>query len=886
MKTITVIDTFGFFFRNYYALPHLKSKKGFPTGLLTGFINFIGSLNKEYNTDYILFALDSKEKNLRKEIDPNYKANRPEPPEELKEQLPVAVEWIKKMGFKELSIDGYEADDIIASIVKLAKKRGIRVNIVSHDKDLYQLIDDKKSVIFDPMKKRFIDEEGCKEKFGVEPKQIVDYLALVGDSSDNIPGVKGIGPKGAVKLLKAFGTLENIYNNLDKIDNPRTKKLLIEGKERAFLSKKLATLHDDLLDDEDFEKFKFPSNNPILQIADELIDLDMNAILRRAGASYEKNRISCEANSSFTPNLIDNEDELFKIIESIESGRVVAFDTETTSLNPLRAKIVGFSFSFDESSAYYVPIAHSYLGVGDQISLKSAQDAIERLFNDFKIVGQNLKYDLLVLKRNFGLYRPPIVADTMIISWLLDSSLSSGLDNMAKRYFNYDMVKFKDVVKKGENFATVELSEACRYASEDAWMTLKLYNFLKDKLDATLAKEAKEVEYPFIYTLMDMEECGIKIDTDFFSKLLAKANDKLANLTTKIYELAGTEFNINSTQQLGSILFEKLNLPKGKKTKTGYSTNESVLNSLKEAHPIIPLLLEYREVYKLKSTYIEPLMKLAFEEDDFRVHTSFLQTGTTTGRLSSKNPNLQNIPVRTELGREIREGFVAEEGKKLISIDYSQIELRLLAHFSQDSSLLKAFREDKDIHLETAIKLFGEAEAKEKRNIAKSINFGLLYGMGSRKLAQTLGISTKLAKEYIQNYFSSFPTVKNYLEEIKERAKRDNEIRTLLGRRRVFDYTRASAFEKASFERESVNTLFQGSAADIIKLAMNKIDASLLDENAKMLLQIHDELIFEVVEDKAEEFANQAKDLMEHIYKLNVPLKCSVSIGNNWGELK
>ncbi len=885
LKTITVIDTFGFFFRNFYALPYLKSKKGFPTGLLTGFINFISTLNREYGTDYILFAIDSKERNVRKDIDPNYKANRPEPPQELKEQLPVAISWIEKMGFAKLSVDGYEADDIIAAIVKTTKDKDIRVNIVSHDKDLYQLIDDSRSVIFDPMKKKFIDEEGCKEKFGVEPRQIVDYLALVGDSSDNIPGVKGIGPKGAVKLLNEFGTLENIYEKIDSIANPRTQKLLIEGRESAFLSKKLATLHDNILSDIEFEKFKFPKNNPILQIADELIDLDMNTILKRAGATYTNNQNSTPK-ESFKPILLNTKEKLFDVIKKIEDGRVVAFDTETTSLNPLKAKIVGFSFSFDEGSGYYAPIAHSYLGVGEQISMADAKEAIERLFNSCKIVGQNLKYDLLVLRGNFGFGRLPFLADTMIISWLLDSSLSSGLDNMAKRYFDHEMVKFSDVVKKGENFATVNLKEANQYAGEDAWMTLKLYNFLKDKLDSRLSKDAKEVEYPFIYTLLRMEELGIKIDIEFFEKLLEKTDKKISTLTKDIYHHANGEFNINSPKQLGSILFERLNLPKGKKTKTGYSTNESVLNLLKDTHPIIPLLLEYREIHKLKSTYMEPLLKLAKSESDQRIHTSFLQTGTTTGRLSSKNPNLQNIPVRTELGREIRRGFIAKEGYKLISIDYSQIELRLLAHFSKDSSLVEAFREDKDIHLETAIKLFGEDEAKKKRSIAKSINFGLLYGMGSRKLAQTLGISSSLAKEYIESYFATFPTVKNYLDSIKEMAKRDNEIRTLLGRRRVFDHTRATAFEKASFERESVNTLFQGSAADIIKLAMNEIDEKLTSEDARMLLQIHDELIFEVDNKKAEEFAKSAKEMMESVYELYVPLKCTVSIGNNWGELK
>jgi DNA polymerase-1 len=432
----------------------------------------------------------------------------------------------------------------------------------------------------------------------------------------------------------------------------------------------------------------------------------------------------------------------------------------------------------------------------------------------------------------------------------------------------------------------VALEEATGYAAEDAWMTLKLYNYLEPKLSQDLKEEAKDVEYPFVNTLLKMEFEGIKLDIDFFENLLKKANITIETLTKEIYTLSESEFNINSTQQLGIVLFEKLGLKAGKKTKTGYSTNEQVLSGLIDAHEIIPKLLEYREIYKLRSTYIDPLLKLSYKDEKHRIYTSFLQTGTNTGRLSSKNPNLQNIPVRTELGREIREGFIAKEGYTLVGIDYSQIELRLLAHFSQDGALLDAFNNNKDIHLETAVKIFGEEEAKEKRNVAKSINFGLLYGMGARKLSQTIDVSQSEAKAYIQSYFDSFATVKGYLDEIKLQAKEDGYVETLLKRRRIFDYERANAFEKAGFERESVNTVFQGSAADLMKLSMNKIDKELDKDEGKMLLQIHDELIFEVKEELAEAFAAKAKDIMENIYELRVPLLCSVSISKNWGGLK
>jgi len=887
LKTITVIDTFGFFFRNYYALPYLKSNSGFPTGLLTGFVNFISTLNREHNTDYILFALDSKEKTLRKELDPNYKANRPAPPEDLVKQLPIAIKWIEEMGFKQMMIPGYEADDIIGSIATYAKKNNYKLRIVSHDKDLYQLIEDDTIMIHDPMKKLDINEEKCLEKFGVPPRKIVDYLAIVGDASDNIPGVKGIGAKGATKLLNEFENLEEIYEKLESIANPRTVKLLEESRENAFLSKQLATLYDDLIEHCDMDEFTFPQTNPILKIADDLLEYDMNAILKRAGANYERNAKAAEAmpKKAFQPLLLNTKEKLFAVLDKLPENSIIAFDTETTGIDVQTAKIVGFSFAFDEQKAYYVPIAHNYLGVGEQVSLADAKHALEQLFTH-RVLGQNLKYDYAILKHNFGFTNLSVYADTMIMSWLLDSSLAAGLDKMAKRYFQHEMIPFKDTVKKGETFASVELVDACKYAAEDAWMTLKLFNFFQDKLGSALEKVAHEVEYPFVNTLIMIEDAGIMIDIPFFETLLKEASEKIANLTKEIYTLATREFNINSTQQLGSVLFETLGLKAGKKTKTGYSTNEKVLHDLYDEHAIIPKLLEYREIYKLRSTYIDPLLKLGKKADDRRIHTSFLQTGTTTGRLSSKNPNLQNIPVRTEVGRRIREGFIAKEGYKLIGIDYSQIELRLLAHFSQDSALMDAFENEKDIHLETATKIFGEHEAKEKRNIAKSINFGLLYGMGSRKLGQTIGVSTAEAKTYIENYFASFPTVKNYLTSIQEQAKRENCVHTLLGRRRVFDYESANAFEKAGFERESVNTVFQGSAADLIKLSMNKLLNVMNPEDGMMLLQIHDELIFEVKEELAEEYAQKAKEIMESIYPLTVPLVCSVSIGDNWGELK
>ena len=903
-KTVTVIDTFGFFFRSFYALPqHLRNKDGFPTGLLTGFTNFIATLQKQHDSDYLIFAIDTKGPTFRNDIDSNYKANRSAPPEELIMQLPIAIEWIDKMGYKTLGREGYEADDIIATVVKYAKDKAYSVRVVSHDKDLYQLIDDGKIVVVDAIKRKSMDEEACFEKYGVTPKQFIDYQSILGDSADNVPGVKGIGKVGAEKLLKEFGDLDNIYKNIGLIKGANQKKLL-ESKEQAYMSKELVTLRDDVLDSFDFEEYLMDVEHPFLNIYDELVKYEQNAVLRMLHA---KNMVSDAQKESavekvveeqvqerkldFKATLITDEKELSKVLATLNEDTIVSFDTETTGLEYDNDKLVGFSFCMNTQEAYYVPFAHFYLGVAEQISEDAAKSAMRKIFNS-KVVGHNIKFDLHFVSRFLEDDTLKVYADSIILAWLVNPESALAMDKLADKLLDHTMVAFKDTVKKGETFADVDLESACVYAAEDAYITLKLFHLLNEKLElqsAThLIEESMNVEVPFITTLLTMEKEGIKIDTAFLEEFLVEFKDTLETLTRSIYALAGSEFNINSTKQLGVILFEHLGLPVGKKTKTGYSTNEAVLSSLKDAHEIIPSLLEYREVYKLYSTYIEPLLKLGREDKRSRIHTSFSQTGTATGRLSSKNPNLQNIPARSKLGLKIREAFVAEEGKKLIGIDYSQIELRLLAHFSEDAILLDAFRSDKDIHMQTAIALFGEVDAPSKRNVAKTVNFGLLYGMGQKKLSDTLGITTKEAKGIIERYFESFPTVKTYFRSIVDTSKEYGYIETLLKRRRYFDYENATPMFKAAFERESVNSLFQGSASDLIKLSMNEIHKVIQEEklNAKMLLQIHDELIFEVDATEAEALGNRFREIMENIRELNIPLKASMNIGDNWGELK
>jgi len=871
--TLTIIDTFGFLFSNYYALPYLKAKNGTPTGMITGFMNFISNLGRDYKTDYILFSVDSKGKSFRNKIYPEYKANRSEAPEDLKTQLPIALELIKEMGFKSIEKEGYESDDIIASITEVAKKKGIKVIIVTHDKDMYQLIDDDKVVIFDPRKKSFINEEKAFEKFGVHPRDFINFQALLGDSSDNVPGVKGIGVKTAAKLINEYHTLENLYEHIDEIKGAMKKKL-IEGKENAFLSRELVTLKKDMFDDINLEEFKFPEVNPILKVADKLQELDMHRIIDKVNKDgmVVKTKAPEIKKLEIPSKLITDKKELFDVIDNISDDEIVAFDTETTGLDRDKT-IVGFSFAYGEN-AYYVPINHFYLGVPEQIDEKSSIEAINRLFKK-KIIGHNLKFDLNLVYQ-YGVKRITPFMDTMILAWIIDADKKVGLDALAKRYLDHTMISFKDTVKKGENFSSVSLEEASKYASEDAYITLKLYEVLCEKLwNEDILKEIRDVEIPFIDVLINMENRGINIDIEYFKMLEYEVEKKLKTLTEDIYKLAGEEFNINSTKQLGVILFEKLGLPAKKKTKTGYSTDESVLKKLAKDYEIAKKLLEYRELFKLQSTYIKPLPKLA---QNNKIYTSFLQTGTATGRLSSKDPNLQNIPTNKDIN--IRNGFIASEGNYLYSLDYSQIELRLLAHFSKDETLINAFKEDKDIHLETAIKIFGEENAHEYRSVAKSINFGLIYGMGARKLAETINVSNKEAKEFIEKYFASFPTVKEFLNKQKELVKKRGYVETLLGRRRFFNFDEVNSFMASNYEREAVNTIFQGSAADLIKLAMLNIEKL---ENNDMILQIHDELIFDTNKDNN---IDKYKEIMENIYTLEVPLKVGVSKAKRWGEIK
>ncbi len=898
MQTLSIIDTFGYFFRNYYALPKLTSKNGSPTGVLLGFVNLVNQLYND-ETTHLVFALEGQGEKWRKQIYPQYKANRKETPQDLLYQIQVAIKWIKMMNLPSISIDGFEADDAIASLSKFAKNN-IAVRIVSVDKDLYQLIDSKVH-IFDPAKKLIIRENECFAKFGVYPSEFVDYQSLVGDSSDNIVGISGVGSKSAQNLIATFHTLDNLYANIKPSDSISQKlyEKIIQGRESAYLSQKLVRLRDDLLDDFDIDSTLKPQQNPLFLIESELEAYNINILskLRKKAESNAESTLDSNADSTPTQNTasqtlklaqkicILEQDELFKVISSIPQNAFVAFDTETDSLDSNSANIVGFSFAFNLERAFYVPLNHKYLGAPAQIPKEIAKLALKELFKHI-IIAHNAKFDIKVIEHNFSLNIPNII-DTMILSWLDESDKPCGLDFCMKDKMGYETIKFSDIVPKNAAFDMVSIEVATSYAAEDALCAFALFEFYAKNIDENLFKIAKSVEFPIIAILAKMEKIGIGIDLEFFNELKSKLECKLSTISKDIYALAGGEFNINSTQQLSSILFDKLKLKKGRALKNNaHSTDEKTLESLRDSHSIIPILLEYREINKLLSTYITPFLNI---NQNARIYTSFLQTGTSTGRLSSKNPNLQNIPVRSELGKEIRRGFVAKEGFSFVSADYSQIELRLLAHFSQDSSLCEAFRENKDIHLETAIKLFG-SEAKQKRNIAKSINFGLIYGMGARKLSQNLHISQNEAKSYIESYFMNFPTIKAFLNQKESEILQNGYAVTLLGHKRKFDFNRIATYQKAAFLREGINAIFQGSAADLIKLAMIKCDDFIMrnfpNGEACMLLQIHDELVFEVRENLAESLAESIQAIMNGVYSLNVPLSCGISIGKNLAELK
>ncbi|ANH43125.1 DNA polymerase I [Helicobacter pylori] len=881
--TLALIDTFAYLFRSYYMSAKnkpLTNDKGFPTGLLTGLVGMVKKFYKDRkNMHFIVFALESQTKTKRAEKLGEYKQNRKDAPKEMLLQIPIALEWLQKMGFTCVEVSGFEADDVIASLATLSP---YKTRIYSKDKDFNQLLSDK-IVLFDG-KTEFLAKD-CVEKYGILPSQFTDYQGIVGDSSDNYKGVKGIGSKNAKELLQQLGSLEKIYENLDLAKNllsPKMYQALIQDKGSAFLSKELATLERGCIKEFDFSSCAFPSENPLLKIKDELKEYGFISTLR-------------DLENSPTPLILDNTPLLENTPASDNAPKkscmIVLESTEPLSMfleklkNPnarvfmrlvldKEKKVLALAFLY-EDQGYFLPLEEALFS---PFSSEFLQNAFFKMLQHAQIIGHDLKPLLSFLKAKYQVSLESIrIQDTQILAFLKNPE-KVGLDEALKEYLKEELIlheTIKDFKTKAEKLELLS-------AELNALKRLCAY-FEKGGLEEGLLALAREVETPFMKVLMGMEFQGFKIDAPYFKRLEQEFKNELHVLERQILELIGVDFNLNSPKQLGEVLYEKLKLPKNK----SHSTDEKSLLKILDKHPSIALILEYRELNKLFNTYTTPLLRLKDKDD--KIHTTFIQTGTATGRLSSHSPNLQNIPVRSPKGLLIRKGFIASSKEYcLLGVDYSQIELRLLAHFSQDKDLMEAFLKGRDIHLETSKALFGEDLAKEKRSIAKSINFGLVYGMGSKKLSETLNIPLNEAKSYIEAYFKRFPSIKDYLNRMKEEILKTSKAFTLLGRYRVFDFTGANDYVKGNYLREGVNAIFQGSASDLLKLGMLKVSERFKNNpSVRLLLQVHDELIFEIEEKNALELQQEIQHILnDEVYPLRVPLETSAFVANRWNELK
>ncbi|GAA6938454.1 DNA polymerase I [Helicobacter pylori] len=877
--TLALIDTFAYLFRSYYMSAKnkpLTNDKGFPTGLLTGLVGMVKKFYKDKkNMPFIVFALESQTKTKRAEKLGEYKQNRKDAPKEMLLQIPIALEWLQKMGFTCVEVSGFEADDVIASLATLSP---YKTRIYSKDKDFNQLLSDK-IALFDG-KTEFLAKD-CVKKYGILPSQFTDYQGIVGDSSDNYKGVKGIGSKNAKELLQRLGSLEKIYENLDLAKNllsPKMYQALIQDKESAFLSKELATLERGCIKEFDFLSCAFPSENPLLKIKDELKEYGFISTLR-------------DLENSPTPlildnaPLLDNAPKKSRLIVLENTAFLSAFLEKLKKTNARifmrlvldkEKKVLALAFLL-EDQGYFLPLEEALFS---PFSLEFLQNAFSQMLQHVQIIGHDLKPLLSFLKAKYQVSLENIrIQDTQILAFLKNPE-KVGFDEVLKQYLKEEWIpheKIKDFKTKSKAVKLEQLDMEL-----NALKRLCEY-FEKGGLEEGLLALAREVETPFMKVLMGMEFQGFKIDAPYFKRLEQEFKNELHVLERQILDLIGADFNLNSPKQLSEILYEKLELPQNKSR----STDEKSLLKILDKHPSIALILEYRELNKLFNTYTTPLLHLKDKDD--KIHTTFIQTGTATGRLSSHSPNLQNIPVRSPKGLLIRKGFIASSKEYcLLGVDYSQIELRLLAHFSQDRDLMDAFLKGRDIHLETSKALFGEELAKEKRSIAKSINFGLVYGMGSKKLSETLNIPLNEAKSYIEAYFKRFPSIKDYLNRMKEEILKTSKAFTLLGRYRVFDFTGANDYIKGNYLREGVNAIFQGSASDLLKLGMLKVSERFKNNpSVRLLLQVHDELIFEIEEKNALELQQEIQRILnDEVYPLRVPLETSAFIAKRWNELK
>ena len=887
-KTVYLVDGGSYIHRAYHAIRHLSNSKGFPTNAIFGFAKMILRIFSEKSPEYLVIALDARGPTFRHELYEDYKATRPPMPEDLAIQLPYIRAVLRGLNVKMIEKKGYEADDIIGTLVRMCEDQDFQVVIVTGDKDFRQLVSPKVS-LWDTMKEKVTDYDSFVEEYGLEPSQIIDLMGLSGDSSDNIPGVPGVGEKTAASLIKQFGSLENVLESLEDIKSEKLRENLETNRENAALSKRLVTIEQFVPLEEGIEDLRVgePDNQDLTEIFREL---EFRGLWDQFATRKEP--------VSKDYRLCLSEKELLSLAQEIKEKGFASIDTETTSNEPLRAELVGISFAFEENMAYYLPLAHRYLGAPDQLDLSNALSILKDILEDKNIakIGQNIKYDALVFRRH-GAELKGIHFDTMIGSYVINPGLRQhNLDYLAQHFLNHKMITYQEVVGKGKEqrcFSEVDVERAMEYSCEDADVTLQLRSIIEKELQSVKNQDLfYGLEMKLLPVLVDMEWNGIRIDADYFREMSGKFSAQLKKIQEEIFAEAGMEFNINSSQQLGYVLFEKLQLPVQKKTaKTkAYSTDVKVLEKLASLPYKIPkLILRYRTLSKLKSTYLDTLVKRV-DPNTGRIHTSFNQTVTATGRLSSSNPNLQNIPIRGAEGRDIRKGFVAAEGHRLLSADYSQVELRVFAHYSEDAVFIEAFRREEDVHSRTASEILGvdmDAVTPDMRRVAKAINFGIIYGMGPQRLAEELGIDAKTAKDYISAYYERYQGVARYREEAIASAQNNGFVTTLFNRRRYLpDIHHRNRVIRAEAERMAINTPIQGTAADLIKKAMIHIHDRLSRENSRsrMLLQVHDELVFEVPEDEVNAVTLIIREEMEGVHELRVPLKVDISSGRNWDE--
>ena len=892
-KKIFLIDGSSYLYRAFHAMPPLTTSTGLPTGAVKGVTNMLRNLRNENPNSHYLAIFDAKGKNFRHSIYKDYKANRPPMPPELREQLAPLKSICNAMGMPVIEIPDVEADDVIATLAVMGAQRGIPMIISSLDKDLMQLVEDPLVKMVNTMNNKVYDVAGVQEKFGVHPDQIIDYLALVGDTSDNIPGVPKVGPKTAVKWLNEFKDLEGITQNAENFPG-------VVGQ----------NLRDSIQDlDRNVELVTLKKDVDLSVSLDELLAATENQEeLNKLFASLEfKNWIkSSDGRSTDEPiasvpskeyETVLSDKALKTWAEKLNKCSAFAIDTETSSLDTMTADLIGISLSCEEGEGCYIPIQHSYEGMPEQLSLntivKILGEAISN--NQTKLVGQNLKFDLPILNRH-GIKVTEFLGDTMLMSYVLNSTgTRHGLDRMAVHYLQYQPMKYEEVAgsaSKQINFAQVEIPAATFYAAEDADITFRLFNLLDKKLqkEPKLITLLKTLEYPMLKSLLRVETNGAKINTNMLAEYSKELGLKIDKLSKTAFKMAGEEFNMDSPKQLVEILYNKLELPVLKKTPKGQpSTNEDTLQRLAEEYELPKVIIQYRGLAKLKSTYTDSLINIQ-HPDTKRIHTSYQQAVTSTGRLSSTEPNLQNIPIKTAEGRKIREAFVAEKGNVLISADYSQIELRIMAHLSGDKNLTHAFNNNIDVHSATASEIFDvplEEVTTDHRRSAKAINFGLIYGMSAFGLTRQLGIPRHEAQAYLDTYFERYTGVREYMDSTKELAKQNLYVETILGRKlHVTEINASNGLRRQAAERAAINAPLQGSAADIIKKAMIDVDEWIGEDNPniKMIMQVHDELIFEVKKDFAEEALTNVISLMERAVKLDIPLIVDANQGTNWNE--